>query len=96
MTPYFYEITNSCGFKYTRNLHLDGTVSVHPDYLNWTQDEIIERMQKQVELLANNPQAPTGWLNARLLPAKCLYAVRHGTHGLLRNNAGVCSVWLDL
>lgn len=66
MTPYFYEITNSCGFKYTRNLHLDGTVSVHPDYLNWTQDEIIERMQKQVDLLADNPQAPTGWLNARL------------------------------
>ena len=66
MTPYYYEFTDCKGFTYSRNLHLDGAVSIHPEYLNWTQDEILERMRQHVDLLADNPQAPIGWLNERL------------------------------
>jgi len=44
MKPFYYTWINAGGELRTANLHLDGTVSAHPDYLNWTPDEIRERI----------------------------------------------------
>ena len=44
MKPFYYTWISADGILRTANLHLDGTVSAHPDYLNWTLDEIRERI----------------------------------------------------
>ena len=44
MKPFYYTWISADGELRTANLHWDGTVSAHPDYLNWTPDEIRERI----------------------------------------------------
>ena len=44
MKPFYYTWISADGILRTANLHLDGTASAHPNYLNWTPDEIRERI----------------------------------------------------
>ena len=44
MKPFYYTWISADGELRTANLHLDGTASAHPDYLNWAPDEIRERI----------------------------------------------------
>jgi len=67
MKPFYYTWTNAQGVKRTANLHWDGTVSIHPDYLKWTLDQIKERIRKQQNLVAAQwDRTDIVWRNTRL------------------------------
>ena len=66
MQPYHYSYTDIRGHIVERNLHMDGTASVHPRYLEWSQDEIIDRMRRHVDQLNAVTRRETSYCNERL------------------------------
>ena len=67
MKPFYYTWSDARGMKRTVNLHWDGTASIHPDYLNWTLDQIRDRIRRQQDIVsAQWDRADIAWRNGRL------------------------------